>query len=259
MKKIHPLHPALKPYKKEIEATLKPVLRISASPAQTGIRQSKFGGVPYWPAAMPYPVHSRTGKPLFHLGQINFGEIPAMNPFPSTGILQFFLNDVSIFDEEFSVIYHKQVINDDDALWEGFDEPVYWERWGGDYALHFEEDVEPVTDEDFRFTRYYGKALQDLIWFPSEKYGYEVRQQYMELHRDLNGRKNKIGGYHYSQNGIDPRPMSYIGEEESELLIQFDGCDVFSWGDLGSANFFIKRRELEELNFADVVYHWDCT
>lgn len=263
MKTLRDLHPMLKPYRKEIEATLKPVIRISATPGSTGILQSKFGGIPYWPISMPYPVHPHTEKPLYHLGQINFSEVPPIKPFPTEGILQFFLNDESIFDEEFAVVYHRHVTKDTAILWNNLDELSSWscwKRWGVvDCALHFEQDVEPVSDEDYRFDKYYSPGLKKLILNPNQVCGNAVQRQYFGLHRDLNGRKNKMGGYHYSQNGFDPRPLSYIGEEDSELLIQFDGCDVFAWGDLGSANFFIKRRELQELNFADVVYHWDCT
>lgn len=262
MEKLRRLHPALQPFRTEIAATLKPVIRITASPCHTTVWQSKFGGLPYWPASVPYPAHPRTGKPLYHLGQINFEETPAIEPFPAQGILQFYLNDESIFDEEYAVIYHQHPMENEPALWKGFEEYPFTGRWGAvDYSLSFETDSEPVSDEDFRFEQYYSKKLQDLISYPVPQYEdeYEVRAFYLSLHRDKNKRKNKMGGYHYSQNGIDPRPMSYMEGQDSLLLMQFDGCDVFSWGDLGSACFFITRQDLEDRDFSNVLYHWDCT
>jgi uncharacterized protein YwqG len=31
------------------------------------------------------------------------------------------------------------------------------------------------------------------------------------------------------------------------------------WGDGGSAQFFIKRNDLERLHFNDLLFHWDST
>ncbi|WP_427127321.1 DUF1963 domain-containing protein [Priestia megaterium] len=30
------------------------------------------------------------------------------------------------------------------------------------------------------------------------------------------------------------------------------------FGDAGVANFFIKEKDLRNLNFRDVLYNWDC-
>ncbi|WP_081195981.1 DUF1963 domain-containing protein [Niastella koreensis] len=42
-------------------------------------------------------------------------------------------------------------------------------------------------------------------------------------------------------------------------LVQFQNYAHLSWGDGGSAQFFIKRKGLEELNFEDLLFHWDST
>lgn len=83
---------------------------------------------------------------------------------------------------------------------------------------------------------------------------------YMDVVRpDIHVPLNRIGGYHESQNGFDPRSGRDASWDDSLLLLQFDGCDVHSWGDLGSAQLFIRRADLEARNFTDLIYHWDST
>jgi uncharacterized protein YwqG len=105
------LHPLLEHYRKEIEATLKPVVRITATPGKTLLWQSKFGGYPYILKDMPiedfnyatrytetafhYPRNKETGEELYLLAQINFEEIPHIEPFPTKGILQVFIDNTT--------------------------------------------------------------------------------------------------------------------------------------------------------------------
>ena len=34
--------------------------------------------------------------------------------------------------------------------------------------------------------------------------------------------------------------------------------DIVMWGDVGVANFFLKKEDLERMDFSDVFYTWDC-
>ncbi|MBQ6565500.1 MAG: DUF1963 domain-containing protein, partial [Treponema sp.] len=51
---------------------------------------SKFGGLPYWNPAEAYPV-GVDGRKLIMLAQLNMADIPPLEGFPSTGLLQFFI------------------------------------------------------------------------------------------------------------------------------------------------------------------------
>lgn len=44
------------------------------------------------------------------------------------------------------------------------------------------------------------------------------------------------------------------------LLLQIDTDDALNimWGDAGVANFFIREKDLINLDFSNVVYNWDC-
>jgi uncharacterized protein YwqG len=268
------LHPALKPYRKEIEATLKPVVRITPTPAQTLLWQSKFGGKPYIPLDtmeevlfhspltgpfFPYPRIERTGKELYMLAQINFEEMPTLEGFPRIGIMQVFVDDNIGNMNDYYVLYYPTVYKDTSLLWTDFSYLKESERWGGiECTLSFEKSIEPISISDFKFEEIYSKELVEIL-----HYNQDVIPSYNTL---LNGvckngiyNRNKMGGYHYSQNLQDGRQCAWE-DEESLLLIQFDGSfNPFCWGDLGPANFFIKKNDLKALDFSDVIYHWDCT
>ncbi|MEM8778225.1 MAG: YwqG family protein, partial [Cyanobacteria bacterium P01_G01_bin.49] len=78
----------LKPLEKQLEATIKPYLKITPSYNKNlTLWESKFGGYPYFPKALEYPKNSQ-GKPLTLLAQINFSEALSLEDFPSQGILQ---------------------------------------------------------------------------------------------------------------------------------------------------------------------------
>src|SRR5512145_759243 len=85
----------LLPYQERIEATIKPFIEIKAK-AKNNLRlwQSRFGGCPYFPKGLEYPVDSK-GQAMFLLAQINFGETPKLESFPEKGILQFYISGES--------------------------------------------------------------------------------------------------------------------------------------------------------------------
>nr|HPI00353.1 YwqG family protein [Chitinophagaceae bacterium] len=225
------LHPLLEHYRKEIEATLKPVVRITATPGKTLLWQSKFGGYPYILQDMPieyfnyatryretpfpYPRNTETGEELYLLAQINFEEIPHIEPFPTKGLLQIFIDfnageygrKSSLTDQTaFRIIYHPKVIKDESLLFTDFS-TVSEIKFNGkeiECKLNFQESIEPISSSDFRFEKIYPKSLKDKLYYPDKIYAYEVICSYMELTNGEDGyNKNKIGGYHYSQNHQD--------------------------------------------------------
>jgi uncharacterized protein YwqG len=279
-----PLHPLFEPYRQEIEATLKPCVRINATPAKTKLWQSKFGGWPYIPLDtsikhlsqpskrfkefFPYPRNKETGEALYMLAQLNFEEIPHIESFPEKGILQVLIDIRTIYDgmnpdnrtdqTAFRIIYYPTVHQDESMLWTDFSKinPAAPNSKEVECELRFEKSFEPISLADYRFG---SGALENFAnaFYNDGDYNYDANVTYTTLlHWD---NKNKIGGYHYSQNFQDPRLRYFSEDEESILLIQFDGNDVFCWGDAGTANFFIKKKDLENLDFSNVIYNWDST
>ncbi len=95
------LPPELEEYRSQIESTVKPCVKVVAEPENKLLPwQSKFGGTPYLPKDKQYPKDSK-GQPLFLLAQINFAELPALEPFPGKGLVEFYIADNDIYGLQF--------------------------------------------------------------------------------------------------------------------------------------------------------------
>ena len=95
-----PDHPLLAPYKAAILAAEKPTAEITLEPCgNLTLSQSKIGGLPYLPPDAEYPRNSY-GQPLTLLAQINFAEMPPLPDFPTSGILQWFIDLHGFFVDE---------------------------------------------------------------------------------------------------------------------------------------------------------------
>lgn len=233
----------------------------------TGIRASKVGGQPYLPPSFEYPrvrTGELAGRPLRLLAQINFAELPPLEDFPTTGILQFYACDAEgwLFgadmdqltnDNAFRVIYQADISAEPTpppALGPVDDWPVF----ADEFALTGVLRRQPMTTQDFRFWQQMSPLYQaafgtdeidaaDDIWFSDA----------------LPGTGHRLGGYpFFTQN--DPREPSLTGH--TTLLLQLDtggaGDKEIMWGDAGVGNFFIEPERLRALDFSNVVYTWDC-
>lgn len=257
----------LEPYREQLSKTLQPYISISAEKRTTSLRESKFGGNPYFPKTLNYP-QDPNGENMRLLAQINFEEIPPLEGFPESGILQFFISphdDVIGIDfddmtnqSSFKVLYHEEILEDDHKLLENvgvytmsdeFEFPVEHEL-----ALSFEVKQEPISSEDFRME---GELEDTLNLLQDEELHEEdLWEIYFE---EFSGEGHKIGGYPYFTQS-DPRHGEKRYEDHTILLLQIDTDDPngIMWGDAGVANFFITREDLERRNFANVLYNWDC-
>ncbi len=256
----------LQSYHPQIEATIKPFIRIITKPHQPlNYWQSKFGGVPYFPKANLYPVDQH-GAPLHLLAQLNFAEMPHIAHFPEKGILQFYIAaDDDLygldFDDQFSqdkfrVIYFDTVIENESELLSDFSflgnnqdglTPIT-----GEYGLQFELAYAPVSVGDTNFSLLIGREAYD----PSED-NEAFYDAYAEHFSEVG---HKLGGYPFFTQS-DPR--EYDDELKSFILLfQMDtdhteGVDIM-WGDSGVANFFIHPDALKRQDFSKVLYNWDC-
>lgn len=266
---------SLRAYRSVIEDTVEPTVLMSLQPQATRLQQSKIGGVPYFPLdyppetvytagfgydsgiVSPWPKHRGTGRELMLLLQLNFEEMPRLPSFPTTGILQLFVDDDDWHDlgRELRAVYHRHVIQDDERLCQGLEEAMPDSRVP-ETALSFARENEFMTSADFRIDPELERFIfkQDAAWRDFLK----ITHHRHHGNDEVGYGKNKIGGYHYSQNDQDPR-HGRRGWEDSMLLVQFCDFGALSWGDGGSAQFFIKRKDLERLHFGDLLFHWDST
>lgn len=267
------LPPELAPFAEEIRATARPSLRFRLQIAPCGRTDSKVGGAPYWPEELAYPTRPN-GRPLSLLAQLNFAEMPPLPDFPSSGILQFFIDSGDVLlglnldnlrdSSGFRVIYHPEIRSD--RLRSDFPPPDPGDYCGPlldevrEYRLVF-GPVEPqyLPLEDYRFAA----QLPNLNAF------LEAEDDDWSLHDSYSAAEaspaHRIGGYAvFTQN--DPRrfPEAEGGlPTDYELLFQLDsdceegGIDLM-WGDAGVGNFFITPEDLKRRDFSRVAFSWDC-
>ena len=256
----------LEPYRKAIEATIEPYIKIELTDCDRPTWwQSKFGGLPYMPKGFEYPK-SNDGKYLYLLAQINFAEVPKLEGLPERGILQFYIaadedfygcNFDNPFDrDKFRVIYFSEVDLETKNLLTDFGFLPELESedlllpFEGCCAVKFSLDTAPISAADYQFSFFN-------LWDENN----EVDGKFEEYWDKFDAAGHKLLGYPcFTQS--DPRP-DFSEDEPYILLFQIDsdannnGFEII-WGDNGIANFFIKRSHLAKLDFTQVLYNWDC-
>jgi uncharacterized protein YwqG len=254
---------AMEPFREKLLQTKQPFVRAKAEKSRaTQLWESKVGGQPYLPKGQTWPTAS-DGRELFFLAQLNFAEmLPNLSgPFPTTGIVQFFILDDDLYgmdfddgenQDTFRVLYHPQVVQDESVLQtkssmlRDFEElPHHPDE---SYPLKFSLEEEVVAITDYRFDQIFGadffRQFGEKEWDVMDEFGKAVRPQ-----------GHKIGGYAYFTQD-DPRRA----DDPMLLLFQLDSDELMDlmWGDMGVGHFFIREKDLAAQDFSRVLYDWDC-
>lgn len=279
------LPPVLEPRRAALQATEQPVVRLAAHPgAPLTPWSSKVGGVPYRPRDSAWPQSREASpRPLVFLAQINLADAnaggKALPEFPAQGILQFFILNGGLYGAnldqplagEYRVIYWPDVVQDRAQIEttvprpqadEAERERMFRQGLGvlpnnraliygqlpfdpaHETALIFLPDREPVSSADNGADEVLGTTWQTKQDDPSFHALY-----------DFSPGGHKLGGYpNFIQD--DRRAPS----DNLILLMQLDSDDALGlmWGDMGTANFFIRPADLKARDFSRVVYNWDC-
>ena len=258
----------LEQYRTSLEESVKPYIKVSGTLAETTLFESKFGGYPYLPINQEHPKDSN-GQPMMLLAQLNFEEMPHIESMPQNGLLQFFVSaDDELFgidldhptsQNDFRIIYHSTITADLTKVITDFN---YLNTLALQHfiipeavKLKFELDYQPVTSRDYRFE----KIFSDIIdW--GEIVDEENETELGELYDDLcENYGHKIGGYPFFTQ-TDPREWEEKYQQHDILLMQIDTDNLLNimWEDSGAANFFIRKEDLLNLDFSNVIYNWDC-
>lgn len=261
------------------EKTLKKCVTFHLRPGETGVQDSKIGGVPFIPKGGTYPVHAKTGEKLHLLIQLNLSDMPHIQSFPTCGILQIFIAaddcygmnfDDPLNQEAWRILYHEDSSNPmpieevrqlmpviPEDCWE-----LPFENPGQEFLLEFTVMEMPVTAWCFNFDQLVQEVSRDIL--PDElkeKEWFELPDPLVDrLNEELNGEGSRLGG-HPGFTQSDPRANKRF--QKYELLLQIDSEGVgnkqyLMWGDCGIANFFIDPEDLKKRNFSKVYYNWDC-
>lgn len=247
-------------YRTIFEQSNKPLLSISLHVEENILKTDcKVFGQPYFPKNMPYPTNEQ-GEPLKLLAQLNFEQMPVFEHFPTSGLLQFYVDpydDVSGMDFDdgtnqanFRVIYHETIEKDmlSDEELPTFNEENLMMPGNTEAKMYFKEATKPVSFVDYRAKEF---AL------PSFDFD-EAWEEYMEMYYAQP--MHQVGGYSYFTQE-DPRNYASNGYEAYEIMLLQIDSDMeidLMWGDMGIGNFFITAEDLDARNFSRVLYNWDC-
>ncbi len=213
--------------------------------------QSKLLGHPFLPVGTPYP-HDEQGQPMIMLAQLNFAEAPALPPYPREGILQLFVSPTDwVGMDDYCVLFHPSTTDEAQADFSLLtsalyaDSPIYVE-----HTLSFSLETEYGGAVDSRFTPdFAGK----------DYYAYQQtlpQEQQDELDRCCYNTGHKVGGYAFFTQS-DPR--SAAAEQAGDvLLLQLDTDEEIMFGDSGVAHLFISPVALQNRQFDQAYFHWDC-
>lgn len=253
---------ALESFRDTFSQSQKSFIQVSSLPARNTLPwESKVGGLPYWPLDMSWPT-APDGRNLFFLAQLNFAEMPPLPPFPTQGIVQFFIHDDDLYGMDFDdgenpdtfrVIFHESVVETKTLLHtktpsQQPDESLLPHHPDESYPLIFGlgQEVVPVTD--YQFYQHFGADF-------FRQFGEKEWDVMSELEKTLRAQGHKVGGYAYFTQD-DPRKK----DDPMLLLFQLDSDQVMDvmWGDMGVGHFFIREKDLIARNFSRVLYDWDC-
>ena len=240
--------------------------------------KTKIGGIPYWPSNMKWPTFKssvthigKEGKretineiPMLCIAQLNFSELPKLDGFPSSGILQFFVEDVT--DEKGKVVYHERIDTNNMTQdiprhslkrpeWEDIysvetdlDLSVWYPKAGivkqGINATYdsYTEKLTNTLNAMFG-THYTPKEISDCLWDMIHEDG--------NIYEDDNNIGCRISGYAYFVQGDDV-------DDSEEMLIQIDSESTICLGDSGSLQFFIPKSDLHNKKFDNAHMKFSC-
>lgn len=247
---------------------------IETGTGDTDLFSSKFGGLPYWPAGKEYPTDYK-GDNFVLLAQINLSDF-SFDKLPSKGLLQFFVanDDIIGLDNEngSKVVYHEVIdtsVTEEDIRKRGIKSNI---DLGDDFLMFpfrncFSLSFSMQKDRLYTINEGFDGIASRVL---NEKYGYNCdflwsylcKEDYSYLEKGVKDCNHKMFGYPFFTQD-DPRTNVESIEKYDTLLFQLDseyGNDKpeIYIGDSGVINFFINSKDLENLNFDDVLYNWDC-
>ena len=261
----------LQAHQERFQATIRPYLRLEVQTEAPAKRwHSALGRILYWPTDQAWPS-DENGRPLFGLLQLNLAELPALDGFPTHGILQFFVCDDAFWganpltpqqQENFRVIYHDHSEPENTPLLDDFSFLPYYED------LPLQRDIclavtgtlaeMPMPPQDYRFAN----TLEDIF----TAFGDQQWEMLGAYKKAIGTVGHRLGGY---ASFIQDDPRQADDSPQWELLLQLDTDPKVGlvWGDYGVAHWFYaevpRSRSLEEdvsgINFGQIWYGWESS
>ena len=238
----------LEPWRDIFEANLKICNNIIFSNESiTSPFVSKFGGCPYMLKEDKWPLDYK-GDPLLFYCQINFAEMPELDDFPKSGILQIFYTSIEdgmedIMSAKCKYIQDNEIIYEEELL---IDKLPY-ENIDGYHSLIrcpkrilFNKSFDTINGNCREHDR-----IIELIE--------EESNNTVSFHEVI----NYTNQFCFSKVGGNPSYTQYVGSDYEDYILLFQICDSYDnpIGDGGSVQFMIKKEDLLKCDFSHVVVY----
>lgn len=249
----------LESFRTVLEPSAIEYMKMSISTKASSLINSKLGGMPYLPKGATHPRDEKDEYMLL-LAQVNFSEGLFPSPFPTKGLLQFFISP-SAYEQTlktgriltpnyFHIRYCPTMTTEDLVTDFTYLQHVQTHTFPlkKELSLSFSKKFEPVSATDYRLTNFITPELMEQFTKTTHESFSEIYLQY------FSGADIKMGGYPYFI-GEDIRGSYPSLQTYDTLLLQIisdDEIDIM-WGDCGVLKFFINRDKLEKLDFSDVL------
>ena len=249
----------LESFRTVLEPSAIEYMKMSVSTKASSLTNSKLGGMPYLPKGETHPRDEKAEYMLL-LAQVNFSEGIFPSPFPTEGLLQFFISP-SAYEQTlktggiltpsyfhiryFPTITTEELVTDFTYL-QHVQTHIFPIK--EELPLSFSKKIEPVSATDYRLTNFISPKLMEQFTKTEHHLFPDIYLQY------FSGADMKTGGYPYFI-GEDIRGNYPSLQTYDTLLLQIlsdDEIDIM-WGDCGVIKFFINRDKLERLDFSDVL------
>lgn len=142
-----------------------------------------------------------------------------------------------------------------------FEEPEYWEH--GVPITRIESCLDRMSLRDAQFEALYKDAKAN----DNDDFG--SSHEFDDAMEDLENRLSKYGAQDQESDVVllgnadftqyDPRGY-WKDSEKLELVpfLSFSSGNVFMWGDMGEATFFVPKEDIANMDFSRVRFYWDC-
>lgn len=242
----------LLPYKHLIDSTNKKCFLLQFHPASELTTLNQIAGDPFINPYISIPKDIK-GNDMLLLAQIDFKDIPLQQPFPSNGVVQFFVNkDFGKYHfqkqyEQFSVRYIEP-ISDSDYIPYSYSDKNHIASAPIPYTFSGILSVEPVSSFDYQYETYFSEFNQ--IISADERTFHEIYTICFL------GAEHKIGGYPYFIHEDFRLKHTHLRKYDT-LLLQLVDDDEYKIGyrDSGIISFFIEKEKLINKDFTDVYMH----
>ena len=245
----------LHPYKHLIDSTDKKSYLINFHPISESTSLNQIGGHPFSGSSHSIPKDDK-GDDMLLLAQIDFNKIPLKQPFPSDGVVQFFVNadfgkgHFKKQNEQFSVRYiephfiHETTPNNyspNSHTKHVVSTPI-------PYKFSGTVKEEPVSFFDYRYEKHFNGFNQ--IITADERTFHDIYTICFL------GAEHKIGGYPYFIHEDFRSKHTHLKKYDT-LLLQLVDDDEHKIGyrDSGIISFFIEEKKLMKKDFTDVYMH----